>query len=157
MNLGWYEAQQYCRGKFDDLATVTRETTDQFISTGWIGLYREGGKTWSWSGDLTSDYRNWASGQPLTEDCAFFDNVTQQWYSEQCSEELPFICYDDYLEVVKENKTWEEALKYCQSMISKSCTDLDTCVYRRSLMSLTYEKEYTYARDRIYKATTDEV
>ncbi|CAK6954320.1 macrophage mannose receptor 1-like [Scomber scombrus] len=145
MNLSWYEAQQYCRREFDDLATVTRETTDQFNNTGWIGLYREGGETWSWSGDLTSDYRNWASGQPLTEDCAFFDTVTQKWHSEQCSEKLRFVCYDDYLEVVKENKTWEEALEYCNSMD------------RQRLMSLKYDKEYKYARDRIYKATTDEV
>lgn len=104
---------------------------------------------------MTSDYRNWAPGQPLTSDCGSFDPVTGQWYIKQCPQKLQFVCYDDSLVVVKKNKTWEEALRYCRSMRATCTASQEECVY--NLLSLTYMIEYNYVRERIYKATTDEV
>ncbi|KAI4810736.1 hypothetical protein KUCAC02_013668 [Chaenocephalus aceratus] len=85
-----------------------------------IGLHRKAGETWSWIGDQQSDFRNWAQGEPFYADCGSFDPVNQKFHSKACSTELPFLCYDDNLVVVNENKTWEDALKHCRKMESPS-------------------------------------
>ncbi|XP_041798306.1 macrophage mannose receptor 1-like [Chelmon rostratus] len=162
-NMTWPEARLYCQENYIDmensnnLATITQTNRADLNQTGWIGLYREAGETWSWIGNLPSDYRNWAPGEPLNADCASFDPVTEAYHSKPCSKELPFLCYDDNLVVVKENKTWEEALKHCQTM-EKPCSEPPMpCLYQYSLLSLEHFSNYDHIRDRIYKATTDEV
>nr|XP_046255844.1 macrophage mannose receptor 1-like [Scatophagus argus] len=155
--LSWYNAFQYCQGNMSDLATITKNNTNSFKKTGWIGLYRKGGETWSWTGVLSSDYRNWAPKQPLNLDCASFDPVTQKCRSSECSEKSQFACSDDNLVLVKENKTWEDALNHCQS-IETPCSGVSgPCTYQHKLLSLEQLSDYNYVRDRIYRATTDEV
>lgn len=157
MALGWHNASLSCQENSNNLATITQTNRADLNQTGWIGLYREAGETWSWIGNLPSDYRNWAPGEPLNADCASFDPVTEAYHSKPCSKELPFLCYDDNLVVVKENKTWEEALKHCQTM-EKPCSEPPMpCLYQYSLLSLEHFSNYDHIRDRIYKATTDEV
>ncbi|KAK1894926.1 Macrophage mannose receptor 1 [Dissostichus eleginoides] len=139
------------------LATITMDNTGELKSAGWIGLHRKAGETWSWIGGQQSDFRNWAQGEPRYADCGSFDPVNQKFHSKACSTELPFLCYDDNLVVVNENKTWEDALKHCRKMESPCEDEPSPCNYKHDLLSLEVLVEYNYVRDRIYKATTDEV
>ncbi|XP_044063669.1 macrophage mannose receptor 1-like [Siniperca chuatsi] len=156
-NLNWYHASQYCQNKTSELATITETNTNSLKKSGWIGLYRKAGKTWSWIGDSASEYRNWAPGQPLTADCASFDPVTKKWHSNACSKELQLACYDDNLVMVNENKTWEDALRHCRDMETPCVDSLRPCIYHHQLLSLQDLSDYGYVRDRLYRATTDEV
>ncbi|GLD74883.1 macrophage mannose receptor 1-like protein [Lates japonicus] len=149
IDLTWYGASQYCQDMNGNLATITKTNTNYFESSGWIGLYRQAGHTWSWIGDLSSNYSDWAPGEPVTEDCGLFDPVTEEWYSKACSEELHPLCFKDKLVVVNENKTWEEALSYCRNMTTSD--------FNYDILSPHYS-DYSYLRERIYsRATTDEV
>lgn len=66
-----------------------------------------------------------------------------------CSSERPFVCYGDNLLFITEKKTWEDALNHCRS--------LSTSYFKYDLLSLSTSQSLGYIRDRIYKATTDQV
>lgn len=151
----WYKASQFCKDRSHVLATINQQNKD-LDKSGWIGLYRKGGDTWRWISGLTSAYRNWAKEEPLTLDCAALDADSEKFHSMQCSSEIRFLCYDDNLVLVKENKTWEEARNHCNSLYTP-CES--SCIYKHSLLSLNNvtRDEYVYIRDRIYKATSNEV
>ncbi|KAK5862661.1 hypothetical protein PBY51_018031 [Eleginops maclovinus] len=158
-SVDWYTASDSCREKknYSYLATITMDNTKKLKAGDWIGLYRKAGETWSWIGDQQTDYRNWAQGEPSYADCGSFDPVNQKYHSKACSEEFPFLCFDDNLVVVNENKTWEDALKHCREMQSPCENETSPCIYKHDLLSLELLYEYKYVRDRIYRATTDEV
>ncbi|XP_035485760.2 macrophage mannose receptor 1-like [Scophthalmus maximus] len=155
--LSWYKAIQYCQNNMSDLATITNTNKDYLKSSGWIGLYHKAGGSWSWIGDSSSDYRNWAPREPRAADCGSLNPVPNKWNSEVCSRELHFVCYEDDLVVVNENKTWEEAMTHCKRM-NTPCVDApETCIYKNEILNLEKLQDYSYVRDRIYRATTDEV
>ena len=109
------------------------------------------------SGDASSD-ANWALGPPWTFDCGFFHASRDRWFDGRCSFSGPFICYSDNLRLVKENKTWEEALEHCRAMGSADPGQHNA--YREhqyDLVSLQSQEDHRYARDRIQEATTQEV
>ncbi|XP_017165810.1 C-type mannose receptor 2-like [Poecilia reticulata] len=67
----------------------------------------------------SSSFRHWNKDfnnhQPISDQCAmtvFSDGG--RWKNENCSERKPFICYDDKIILIKESKTWPEALTYCR-------------------------------------------
>ncbi|XP_073705446.1 macrophage mannose receptor 1-like [Garra rufa] len=73
--MSWPEAQSYCRSRYTDLATVDsmgdvnrlRNIADAgYNGSVWIGLKRGKQKRWGWSNgqNTTSQYYNWALGQP---------------------------------------------------------------------------------------------
>ncbi|XP_039507573.1 C-type mannose receptor 2-like [Pimephales promelas] len=136
----WTEAQQHCREKYTDLATIT-DTQDQSDAERviesvninaervWIGLRST--NTWIWSlNDPTfytaneSQYRNWAPAttshpaQPQGDgDCVFMKKDDGQWHDEACSSNRPFICYNASTETfvpVNVQKNWTEAQSYCR-------------------------------------------
>lgn len=153
----WDQAFQFCRKYNSTLATISTTNKNYLNGDGWIGLYRVGDTKWSWIGDQSSTYTNWARGEPTTPDCGIFYTITEMWYSGVCSRKFYFICSDDNLVVVNENKTWEEALSYCNT-ITTSCEDSSRpCIYSYKLLSLQYSSDYSYVRGRMYKATTNEV
>ncbi len=156
-NLSWYRASQYCQEYISDLATINKRNIGCFNKSGWIGLYREVGETWSWIGHGSSSYRNWAPGQPVNTDCGSFELASVEWQSHSCSKRLHFVCFDDNLVLVNESKTWEGALKHCRGMKTPCVDSLVPCEYRYNFMSLEDLSDYNYVRDRIYRATTDEV
>ncbi|XP_039507572.1 macrophage mannose receptor 1-like [Pimephales promelas] len=130
----WTEAQQHCREKYTDLATITNtqdqtdaerviKSVDPKAVKVWIGLR----STWIWSlNDPTfytaneSQYRNWASQQPQGDgDCVFMMKADGQWHDEKCSPNRPFICYNaeatsEPFVPVSVQKNWTEAQSYCR-------------------------------------------
>uniref|UniRef100_A0A8C1XNS1 C-type lectin domain-containing protein n=1 Tax=Cyprinus carpio TaxID=7962 RepID=A0A8C1XNS1_CYPCA len=120
----WTEAQKYCRQYHTDLASVRNQSENQQIQNiatddqVWIGLHR----LWVWSDNSTSTFTHWKPG---------FTNIKNnrnsictsvvirdegRWTDEVCSNQRPFVCYDDKLVLIRENKTWTEALRHCRNM-----------------------------------------
>ncbi|XP_052395954.1 macrophage mannose receptor 1-like isoform X5 [Carassius gibelio] len=146
----WTEAQKYCRERHTDLASVRNQTEnkqiqkiiDQNITSRdqdkrvWIGLHR----LWVWSDNSTSTFTHWKSDRPASrntnhDDCALIDRQGI-WTDEECSEEHPFVCYDEKLVLVRENKTWTEALRRCRNM-DMDLVSVDSDQMQQRVMNVT--------------------
>uniref|UniRef100_A0A3B5QX13 C-type lectin domain-containing protein n=1 Tax=Xiphophorus maculatus TaxID=8083 RepID=A0A3B5QX13_XIPMA len=122
-NKTWTEAQQYCREKHTDLATVTNMKDMKRlinISAGdqreaWIGLINN----WRWSDGNSFSFRHWNNdfnnSESVSDQCGLtVFNDGGRWKNDTCDKKKPFICYDDKVILIKENKTWKDALTYCR-------------------------------------------
>ncbi|XP_058248386.1 L-selectin-like [Hemibagrus wyckioides] len=124
--MNWTTAQAYCRYLYRDIASITTEeenqravniTEDNTILT-WIGLKRTEplADTWQWSGQEEPNFLNWRDSEPngknQDENCAAIN--AYGWIDDKCWINRPSICNRRFT-LVKENKTWEEAFKYCRS------------------------------------------
>ncbi|XP_062372587.1 C-type mannose receptor 2-like [Sardina pilchardus] len=114
----WADAQKYCREQHTDLASVRNQTENDQIEDvsgerdAWIGLFRD---AWEWSDGSSSSFRYWKSGEPNNPDVECTQIMSSgQWNDEGCHHPGHFICYEDKLVLVRENKTWREALQYCR-------------------------------------------
>lgn len=154
--LNWDNASDNCHSSNMTLITVTQNNTESIKSSGWIGLELTTGNRWSWSGGMTSDYRKWAAKEPVFENCVAYKNNRQSCLAKDCAKKYAAVCQDDNLVVVKENKTWEEALNHCRQTDNPCEGSKKNCTYKYNLLSLR-DSDYQYVRDRIYRATTDEV
>ncbi|MEQ2162784.1 hypothetical protein GOODEAATRI_023346, partial [Goodea atripinnis] len=151
----WQEAQHACRKSHTDLVTIRNEKQRQNFShgQGWIGLYRENNAgPWKWSrGDDKATFFFWSSGEPQDDKhCAVqwpSKSGPNYWAPDGCDTKHTYMCYDETLVLVKENKTWEEALEHCRTL---------TEVNRYDLVTLITPDDYDYARERAQHATTDE-
>ncbi|XP_062420179.1 macrophage mannose receptor 1-like [Pungitius pungitius] len=125
-NKTWLEAQSFCRENFKDLMSGRKQLNDQkFTSLRkenkclWIGLFRD---TWKWSDESSSSFRYWEKISEQDKDSDENDDKDQKcatvsdgkWSSDDCDEEHPFFCYNDKLILIKEKRTWEEAVDYCR-------------------------------------------
>ncbi|XP_038135029.1 tenascin-X-like [Cyprinodon tularosa] len=104
----WTEAQRVCRQKYIDLASIRNETENEQIKniTGstevWIGLHREK----LWSDGSNSLFRYWGSNEPngsadnpVGATCtATALSGSGKWSDENCTKDLPFICYQTFIE-----------------------------------------------------------
>uniref|UniRef100_A0A669DBR3 C-type lectin domain-containing protein n=1 Tax=Oreochromis niloticus TaxID=8128 RepID=A0A669DBR3_ORENI len=161
----WKDAQAFCREHHTDLVTIRNEKENNIFSgEGWIGLYRiSKSRTWQWSrGDEIANYTNWDTGEPQQhKHLAYKDN--EKWKAHDYTDTHPFMCYDDDddndLILVKDNKTWEEALEHCRSLDGVNTEDPLSSYwnYRYDLATLISPYDHTYARERAQEATTDEV
>nr|XP_055053958.1 putative C-type lectin domain family 20 member A [Misgurnus anguillicaudatus] len=125
VNINWFEAQTYCRTHYYDLSTFSSEEeylgfldTKGYLRFGWIGLYKE---------KDASKYKQ-SDGNPITytlltniskvnyDQCVYVYDNLGFWDVADCLETtLPMFCYRvPDLILVKENKSWEDALEYCR-------------------------------------------
>ncbi|XP_035814019.2 macrophage mannose receptor 1-like [Amphiprion ocellaris] len=162
----WGEAQQHCREKFTDLATVDNmEDVAQLIAAAgsdysgrvWIGLYDKS-RSWGWSmrddgyyGTNNEPYIRFNAGEPdngrdeLKLCIAVYGG---ELYDTSCSIHRPFVCYDNsntsspprYVYKSWRNLTWEEAQSYCRK-------------FHTDLASMRNEEEKT----RVQQAVTGNV
>ncbi|KAI4798327.1 hypothetical protein KUCAC02_022132 [Chaenocephalus aceratus] len=115
--MNWLQAQSYCRTHHTDLIsgiTHINEFKNQHVSSPlWIGLFRE---IWSWSDGKNVSFRNWdpdSFPDEASKTCAT-TTPNGKWNSDECTDQKPFYCYDDKVILIKEKKTWDEALTYCR-------------------------------------------
>ncbi|XP_015249978.1 PREDICTED: macrophage mannose receptor 1-like [Cyprinodon variegatus] len=140
----WTEAQQYCREKHTDLATVSNmadmkrllSNSAGNMKEAWIGLYdqTDGIRTWYWSlPGVEFNETNWKEGEPddyETENCAGRKTETSKWSDISCDHQTYFLCYNEnktsekfYL--IKEEKTWLEAQSYCREKHTDLISGMD--------------------------------
>ncbi|XP_041841639.1 C-type mannose receptor 2-like [Melanotaenia boesemani] len=126
----WPEAQKYCRENFKDLVSGFSLFNDSSLTGGinsilqnlfpnqccFIGLFRD---NWKWSSGSSFSFRYWDTNyvynDPNAQKCAVTAlKEDGRWKKSDCSEKKPFFCYDDKMILIKEKKTWKEALDYCR-------------------------------------------
>ncbi|KAM9501075.1 C-type mannose receptor 2-like isoform 2-T4 [Clarias gariepinus] len=134
--LNWTDAQAYCRAIFTDLATIESDeemnTVKAMINGSggdfWIGMRQidsncycsasYNNRSWVWSDQSCVSYFNWKDGEPNnagTNNCVTIrDN--NKWNDAGCFWTYKFVCYKKRtpLIVIKEEKTWKEALRFCR-------------------------------------------
>uniref|UniRef100_A0A3Q4GCC9 C-type lectin domain-containing protein n=1 Tax=Neolamprologus brichardi TaxID=32507 RepID=A0A3Q4GCC9_NEOBR len=122
--INWTEAQSYCRYNYTDLASGLDQVDGEEMKTlfngrpmsVWMGLFRD---SWRWSDGSDFSFRYWDmelfNDEQSNKTCAMtLLNRSGKWSSDECDKKNHFFCYDDNLILIKENKTWEEALYYCR-------------------------------------------
>ncbi|KAM9364894.1 uncharacterized protein KZ484_011088 [Pholidichthys leucotaenia] len=171
----WKNAQAFCREHHTDLATVrNKQDNEKLKGKGWIGLYRDSSTSpWKWSsGEELSSFTLWGDDEPDDDENCVWEEKGK-WHSDDCDEENDFHCYDedvvsvmenqtleDGLILVKENKTWEEALDHCRSLVIADTGDPASLHGNQSYDLATLRStpdDHVSARERAQNATTDEV
>ncbi|XP_063062130.1 C-type mannose receptor 2-like [Engraulis encrasicolus] len=119
----WTDAQRYCRENHTDLASVRNQTESERIAEAigshdgqvWIGLFRD---AWDWSDGSKSSFRHWGDWEPNyganNRNFCVEISSTGRWNDHNCDKSRYFICYEDKLVLVREQKSWMEALLYCR-------------------------------------------
>uniref|UniRef100_A0A3Q3FHW6 C-type lectin domain-containing protein n=1 Tax=Labrus bergylta TaxID=56723 RepID=A0A3Q3FHW6_9LABR len=108
LKMNWTDAQQYCREKYTDLATIESMADNNRLkgtesTFTWIGLHDDplswkgiGGNernSWRWSstGEFTGrDNHNWRQSEPNYYCVYFYRDYT--WGDSDCSKLFPFWC-----------------------------------------------------------------
>ncbi|XP_027879817.1 C-type lectin galactose-binding isoform-like [Xiphophorus couchianus] len=149
----WREAQSFCREKHDDLITIRNQTEiwEFYKYQGWLGLYRDDDTSpWKWSKqDKIATFFNWDFNEPdSNQHCAYKVSFTNEWRNDGCDQRHMFMCYDESLTLVKENKTWDEALEYCRTLNKANSYDLATLIT---------DDDHDFAQQKAHLATTEEV
>lgn len=113
--MNWFQAQDYCRENYTDLATVdndkdmaqmTNLIMMNSIQSVWFGLQTDTGiNTWRWSlenqdyyGEGQAAFRMWNVDQPnydpgLYKSCAAM-LLNGHWGADDCESTFPFFCYN---------------------------------------------------------------
>ncbi|XP_023202429.1 C-type mannose receptor 2-like [Xiphophorus maculatus] len=146
----WQEAQSYCREKHTDLISGTKQLQDEEVKKLmnfefkqlYIGLFRD---TWRWSDGNSSSFRHWNLQfnypQSNSGQCVMtVFNDGGRWRNENCAERKPFICYDEVI-LIKENKTWKDALTYCRG-------------HHRDLVTITNMDDRRRIQEKVKNAST---
>lgn len=151
----WYEARDYCRDHHTELAPVSSTRDIEFLRNlvpdskyydkyFWFGMKR--GSTdsskWFWSGGGEVTKFFWEDGQPdeLSQDCGLLLN--NKMHDATFDLDAHFFCYNVF--VVKEKKTWEEAVDYCRE-------------HHHDLVSVSSEAEMTLIWRELGDDATDHV
>uniref|UniRef100_A0A3B3W216 C-type mannose receptor 2-like n=1 Tax=Poecilia latipinna TaxID=48699 RepID=A0A3B3W216_9TELE len=150
----WQEAQSYCREKHTDLISGTKQLQDEEVKKlmnssdgrAYTGLFRD---NWRWSDGSSFSFRHWNKNfnnpESINDQCAMtvFDDGGR-WKNVSCTGRKPFICYDDNVILIKENKTWEDALYYCRD-------------HHYDLVTITNMDDQRWIQEKVKEASTDYV
>ncbi|XP_034567376.1 uncharacterized protein LOC117832386 [Notolabrus celidotus] len=162
----WQKAQECCRSIGQELITtrddIENEKFNHDKGQGWNGLHRENSASkWEWSGrDEEAKFFDWEDGDPVDgKDCAFKNPHEHGQRSDLCDCLHSFKCHKEMLVLVKEKKTWEEALMHCRALEAKDPNKPFTPYqnYKYDLATLITEDDQEFARETTQSATTDEV
>lgn len=151
----WYQAQEYCRQHYTELAPISsthdiellyslvNEIFHNYVGF-WFGMKRgtRDSTKWFWSGAGEVTKFLWANGQPdaWAEDCGL---LYKGWMHDAPSVMMThFFCYK--VSVVREKKTWEDAVDYCRE-------------HHHDLASVASEAEMTLIWKELGDNTTDHV
>ncbi|XP_036420699.1 macrophage mannose receptor 1-like isoform X2 [Colossoma macropomum] len=151
----WHEARNYCRERYTDLVIVRNQTENQQIfdsaknsvnNSVWIGLFNN---FWRWADQSNSSFRYWASTQPDNnggnQNCTAVLTAEQgRWHDVNGNSQLPFICHENQLILIKQNLTWREALRYCRD-------------HHVDLVSVHSEEIQLWVKEVAQKASTEHV
>ncbi|XP_078017773.1 uncharacterized protein LOC117269063 isoform X2 [Epinephelus lanceolatus] len=93
------------------------------------------------------------------ENCAFKYPSTEKWESDKCSSKHTFLCFNERLVLVKERKTWEQALQHCRALeaVNSNQPATDYQNHRYDLATLHSPDDHKYAREKAKYAPTNEV
>ncbi|GLD57316.1 snaclec stejaggregin-B subunit beta-1-like protein [Lates japonicus] len=141
----WPQAQNYCRENHTDLVSGVHQL-EEFKTGGesanevWIGLFRD---TWRWSDESSFSFRSWdLDDDERNKKCAMTVlDRSRRWSSDECNKKNPFFCYEDKVILIKESKTWVEALYYCREN-------------HYDLVSVTNLNEQRWVQEKAKKAST---
>ncbi|XP_065820943.1 uncharacterized protein [Labrus bergylta] len=160
----WTNAQTFCKNKFADMITIRDEEDNKnyYSAHGWIGLYRENSTfEWKWSRrDEVANFLFWEDDLPDDGgNCAYKKNGELGWRRTSCVGYHYYLCQDEKLVLVKEEKTWEEALMHCRALEaadqSKPASAYNN--YRYDMATLLTPDDHKFAQEKSHNATTDEV
>ncbi|XP_048012357.1 secretory phospholipase A2 receptor-like [Megalobrama amblycephala] len=124
----WFEAQLYCRENHTDLVSIrndeenneVKKKREQHNNPFWIGLLVD---RVEWADGGQSAYRNWKTQHLDSLDPEAYIGNDGEWQKQSDHEAHP-LCYESFIHVSTDEKTWEEALDYCKS--NKNTTGLLT-------------------------------
>uniref|UniRef100_UPI003AAC98D7 macrophage mannose receptor 1-like n=1 Tax=Centroberyx gerrardi TaxID=166262 RepID=UPI003AAC98D7 len=147
----WSEAREYCREEYTDLSRIHSQEEDQELfkiekrfATVWIGLYRDDNDIWKWSGGGNASFLSPLEHKSVNKSDRCVVHTTTGWHAMSCVSKRHFFCFESSLFLVKENKTWEEAMEHCR----RQHTDLP---------SLRSDSALAQALNASRKAQTDRV
>uniref|UniRef100_H2M2Z5 C-type lectin domain-containing protein n=1 Tax=Oryzias latipes TaxID=8090 RepID=H2M2Z5_ORYLA len=115
----WFEAQRFCRDKHTDLVSGLQQLRDEQLNKTidsksfdfvYIGLFND---DWEWSNGSSFSFRQWDENNYDDKDDHNYTMLTQSGMSKTKNNNKPFFCYEHVI-LIKENRSWEEALYYCR-------------------------------------------
>uniref|UniRef100_A0A8C5FA93 C-type lectin domain-containing protein n=1 Tax=Gadus morhua TaxID=8049 RepID=A0A8C5FA93_GADMO len=129
----WYEALQYCRSHYTDLAIVRNAAENGKVlalnpQSSWIGLHRH---PWShWSDGSSATFLNWAQGEPnnyggsVSPRCAKLSVTSGSFLDGECGFLHNFACQRKLeqrsifkLKISTEISTWKENCSFCHYVL----------------------------------------
>ena len=112
--LTWSDAREYCKEHHTDFSSINNlEDDDSEKRDTWTGLYKEASDTWKWLNGTN------ALSILLEDEKHNYKCVVQTktgLTAANCKKNFPFYCFQSSLMLVKESKTWKEAMEHCHSM-----------------------------------------
>ncbi|KAK9975558.1 hypothetical protein ABG768_020809 [Culter alburnus] len=116
----WFEAQLYCRENYTDLASIRNDEEntevmkkrEQHNNPFWIGLLVD---SVEWADGGQSVYRSWEPRHLDSLNPEVYINQQGQWQKAGKLGDYYPLCYKSFIHVSTDEKTWEEALDYCNS------------------------------------------
>ncbi|KAK7883905.1 hypothetical protein WMY93_027028 [Mugilogobius chulae] len=149
VKLNWFDAQQYCRESYTDLATISSMEDLMRLKTpspqetwigkfddpaSWKGVMGNDSNSWRWSATGTTSpggYQNWAADEPnnyhAINYCVYVLNG--QWWDSACSQTYAFVCFSGSSQLGTKQYTLFTALKNredARSYCRQHYTDLAT-------------------------------
>ena len=98
----WNNARRSCQDNIADLASITDEATNIFLTSltkkrSWIGGYLDSNKKWKWTDGSTWGYTNWYPGEPNNlggkqDKLIFNPRGNGKWDDENEKLKFSFIC-----------------------------------------------------------------